>query len=98
MVFDSTTSTIIVNIAQKNEISLDKAKRIVDGLFSTVKNIIREEPPGVIKLDYFGKFIHSELYKKKKEEIGRRALEEEMLKKERDVEIEKEREDGLIRY
>lgn len=82
MVFDSTTSTIIVDIAHKNGISLDKAKRIVDGLFSTVKNIIREEPPGVIKLDFFGKFIHSELYKKKKEEIGRISLEKELLERE----------------
>lgn len=82
MVFDNTTSTIIVSIAQKNGVSLDKAKKIVDGLFSTVKNIIREEPPGVIKLDFFGKFIHSDLYKKKKEEIGRLSLEKELREKE----------------
>lgn len=81
MIFDNTTSTIIVDIAQKNEISLDKAKKIVDGLFSTVKNIIREEPPGVIKLDFFGKFIHSEIYKLKKEQIGRESLEKELLAK-----------------
>lgn len=69
VVFDNTISNIIVEIAHKNELELDKTSKIVSGLWNTVKDIIQNEEPGVVKLDFFGKFIYSERYKQKKESI-----------------------------
>lgn len=69
MIIDETTSEIILDIAKDRDMSVAKVTNIVTAGFSTVRHIIENEVTGVIKLDFFGKFMYSHSYKKKKEEI-----------------------------
>jgi len=63
--FDNTLSNIVVNIADKNKISLEDTSKIITSAFSNVRYIIENKEGGVIKLDYLGKFIYSSRYKEK---------------------------------
>lgn len=77
MIFDDTTSGIVVDIARKNEITLAQTSKIIQGYFLAVNYTMAHKPVGVIKLDYFGKFIYSNAWKKKMDEIGKQIREKE---------------------
>lgn len=69
MQLDNTISRIVVKISNKNNIKPEEVVEIMSGLYKGIKHSIHTEQAGIIKVDFFGKFIFSEAWKKKKEEL-----------------------------
>lgn len=79
MKVDNTIGNIILEVSEEQKIDKEKVLVIVNGLWKTVRYIIIQTPAS-IKIDYFGKFIYSSAWKRKKEQIR-----EEQLAKEKEL-------------
>lgn len=77
MIFDDKVSSIIVEIAEKRNKDLLTTSKIVAGFYDTIKYIMENEPKGVIKADFLGKFTFNHAQKKKVDQMVK-------LKKEKD--------------
>jgi len=57
MKVDQTIADVILNVSKKLEVDKSKVFDIVDNYYKGVQMVIEEQPPSVIKLDFFGKII-----------------------------------------
>lgn len=70
MKLDNVNVDILANAAKAAGTEIDIAHKIIEGLYKGVNHVIVEEK-GQVKIDHFGKFIYSDAWKAKKENLAK---------------------------
>lgn len=70
MQLDNIISRIVIKIGNKNNVKSNEVVDIVSGFYKGINHCINQKSAIILKIDFFGKFIYSEAYKKKKESLG----------------------------
>jgi nucleoid DNA-binding protein len=65
MKVDATISSIISDVAERNNVKSEKILTILDIYYKTVRDQIEKDESNVIKIDFFGKLIHNQAWKDK---------------------------------
>jgi hypothetical protein len=65
----------ITKAAKKGRTDPKKAVEIIEELYKCIELVINTQKPTCIKIDFFGKFFYSELWKAKKESIAEKHME-----------------------
>lgn len=59
MKLDTTTTNIIIDIANENKIPTGKITKMLNAYFGAVNDSMQNQRAKIIKLDFFGKYIYS---------------------------------------
>lgn len=69
MELDNTLSRILLKVSKKNNVSPREAADIMQGFYRGINHVIHNKEATIIKVDFFGKFIYSEAWARKKESL-----------------------------
>lgn len=80
MKVDSVITDVIISTATKTNVERDQVLTILDKYYAGVSHIIKNETPGVIKIDFFGKLIYSHAWKEKLSSMKKQKQDDETIR------------------
>jgi hypothetical protein len=79
MKVDATITDVVLTTATKTNLKSDQVLTILNKYYAGITHIIENEPPSVIKIDFFGKLIYNNAWKAKVDSIKKQKQENEII-------------------